>query len=82
MMQVVISKWGNSSAIRLPKQLMKRLQLQPNDILDYKTTGDKIILEKANKASELTVEELFRDYQGKPVNTTPTLFENTGHERW
>lgn len=82
MMQVVISKWGNSSAIRLPKQLMKRLQLQPNDILDYKTTGDKIILEKADKASELTVEELFRDYQGKPVNTTPTLFENTGYERW
>ena len=37
---------------------------------------------KANKASELTVEELFRDYQGKPVNTTPTLFENTGYERW
>ena len=82
MMQVVISKWGNSSAIRLPKQLMKQLQLQPNDILDYKTTGDKIILEKAGKAPELTVEELFRDYQGKPVNTTPTLFENTGYERW
>ena len=82
MMQVVISKWGNSSAIRLPKQLMKRLQLQPNDILDYKTTGDKIILEKAGKAPELTVEELFRGYKGKPVNTTPTLFENTGYERW
>lgn len=82
MMQVVISKWGNSSAIRLPKQLMKRLQLQPNDILDYKTTGDKIILEKAGRAPELTVEELFRGYKGKPVNTTPVVFKSTGNERW
>lgn len=45
-MQLVINKWGNSSAIRLPKQLVQELQLQTNDVLDYKVSGNKIILEK------------------------------------
>ena len=61
-MQLVINKWGNSSAIRLPKQLVQELQLQTNDVLDYKVSGNKIILEKVNNVPELTVEDLFKDY--------------------
>lgn len=81
-MQLVINKWGNSSAIRLPKQLVQELQLQTNDVLDYKVSGNKIILEKVNNVPELTVEDLFKDYQGKPVNVTPVLFESVGNEQW
>ena len=76
-MQLVINKWGNSSAIRLPKQLVQELQLQTNDVLDYKVSGNKIILEKVNNVPELTVEDLF-----KPVNVTPVLFESVGNEQW
>ena len=60
-MQLVINKWGNSSAVRLPKQLVQELQLQTNDVLDYKVSGNKIILEKVNNVPELTVEDLFKD---------------------
>ena len=81
-MQLVINKWGNSSAIRLPKQLVQELQLQTNDVLDYKVSGNKIILEKVNNIPELTVEDLFKDYQGVPVNVTPALFESVGNEQW
>ncbi len=81
-MQLVINKWGNSSAIRLPKQLVQELQLQTNDVLDYKVSGNKIILEKVNNVPELTVEDLFKDYQGEPVNVTPALFESVGNEQW
>lgn len=81
-MQLVINKWGNSSAIRLPKQLLQELQLQTNDVLDYKVSGNKIILEKVNNVPELTVEDLFKDYQGEPVNVTQVLFESVGNEQW
>lgn len=81
-MQLVINKWGNSSAIRLPKQLVQELQLQTNDVLDYKVSGNKIILEKVNNVPELTVEDLFKDYQGEPVNVIPVLFESVGNEQW
>ena len=81
-MQLVINKWGNSSAIRLPKQLVQELQLQTNDVLDYKVSGNKIILEKVNNIPELTVEDLFKDYQGEQVNVTPAIFESVGNEQW
>ncbi|AXQ78494.1 AbrB/MazE/SpoVT family DNA-binding domain-containing protein [Streptococcus chenjunshii] len=81
-MQLTVNKWGNSSAIRLPKQLVQQLQLQVNDVLDYKVSGNKIILEKVATVPELTVEELFKDYQGEPVDVTPVLFERRGNEQW
>ena len=64
------------------KRLIRQLWSRLNITLRCHAIERGSAFRKANKASELTVEELFRDYQGKPVNTTPTLFENTGHERW
>lgn len=31
---------------------------------------------------ELTIEELFKDYHGEPVSSTPVIFESTGNEKW
>lgn len=77
---------GVSYSLMLIYQLLKRfirqLRSRLNSTLRCHTIERGSAFRKANKASELTVEELFRDYQGKPVNTTPTLFENTGYERW
>lgn len=77
---------GVSYSLMLIYQLLKRfirqLWSRLNSTLRCHAIERGSAFRKANKASELTVEELFRDYQGKPVNTTPTLFENTGYERW
>ncbi|GIL33873.1 AbrB/MazE/SpoVT family DNA-binding domain-containing protein [Limosilactobacillus fermentum] len=81
-MQLTVNKWGNSSAIRLPKQLVQQLQLHTNDILDYEVSGNKIILKKATTVPELTVDDLFKDYHGEPVSVTPFIFESVGHEQW
>ncbi|MFC3928913.1 AbrB/MazE/SpoVT family DNA-binding domain-containing protein [Streptococcus caprae] len=81
-MQLTVNKWGNSSAIRLPKQLVKQLQLEINDTLDYEVSGNKIILKKVMTNPELTIEELFKDYHGEPMDVTPTLFESVGNEQW
>ena len=67
---------------RLLKRFIRQLRSRLNSTLRCHAIERGSAFRKANKASELTVEELFRDYQGKPVNTTPTLFENTGYERW
>ncbi|NLQ83099.1 transcriptional regulator [Streptococcus mutans] len=42
--------------------------MRTNDVLDYKMSGNTIILEKVSSIPELTVEDLFRDYEGEPVN--------------
>ena len=78
-MQLTISKWGNSSAIRLPKQLVQQLQLHTNDVLDYEVSGNTITLKKATTVPELTVEDLFKDYNGEPISVTQNIFESVGN---
>ena len=67
---------------QLLKRFIRQLRSRLNSTLRCHAIKRGSAFRKANKASELTVEELFRDYQGKLVDTTPTLFENTGYERW
>lgn len=81
-MPLTVNKWGNSIAIRLPKQLVQEFKLQKDDILDYKISNNKLILEKKSEIPELTVEDLFKDYKGEPVDTTPFIFESKGNEQW
>jgi antitoxin MazE len=44
-----ISKWGNSSAIRIPKAVMKDLGLSLGQNVKLTVEGDRIILEPVRK---------------------------------
>ena len=81
-MELTVSKWGNSDAIRLPKQITKALKISANDTLKCSIQENKLILENTNKIETLTVEKLFKDYQGEPVSSTPVIFESIGNEKW
>ncbi|MBG9987275.1 AbrB/MazE/SpoVT family DNA-binding domain-containing protein [Facklamia sp. DSM 111018] len=81
-MQMKVNKWGNSSAIRLPKQLAQQLNIKINDRLDCEVSGNKIILKKSSLSPDMTVQELFKDYHGEPVEVTPVIFESIGNEEW
>ena len=47
MTQVQISKWGNSSAIRLPKAVLDELGLKPGQIVELTVQDGKGIIEPA-----------------------------------
>ncbi|WP_428415277.1 AbrB/MazE/SpoVT family DNA-binding domain-containing protein [Pararhizobium sp.] len=47
MTQVTICKWGNSSAIKLPKAAMNELGLANGDTVDLTVSNGQMILEKA-----------------------------------
>ncbi|OFU50116.1 AbrB/MazE/SpoVT family DNA-binding domain-containing protein [Aerococcus sp. HMSC10H05] len=81
-MPLTVSKWGNSSAIRLPKQLVEEMDLSINDQLDYHISGNQLIIERRTEVPYLTVDDLFKDYDGEPVNVKPVLFESIGKEQW
>lgn len=81
-MPLTVSKWGNSAAIRLPKQLVEEMDLSINDQLDYHVSGNQLIIERKTEVPYLTVDDLFKDYDGEPVNVKPVLFESIGNEQW
>jgi len=46
-MQGVVQKWGNSNAIRLPKQLLESVGLKENDPVVHSLLGADIVISKA-----------------------------------
>ncbi|MFT4283178.1 MAG: AbrB/MazE/SpoVT family DNA-binding domain-containing protein [Candidatus Woesearchaeota archaeon] len=52
-MKLVVSKWGNSYAVRLPKKLVEELEVQEKSILEVKKEKKGFLVKKQKEAEEL-----------------------------
>ena len=83
MITTVITKWGNSHALRLPSKMIKTLGIECNDKVYLETDEDKIIITKAPAPRKGTLEYLFRDYIAEPFKTVlVNPLEPKGNEKW
>jgi antitoxin MazE len=78
MEQVAIRAWGNSQGIRIPKDILKALDLKSSDVLDILVKDDTIVLKKAFKHK--TFEERLAEYNGKIEITEFDWGEPKGRE--
>ena len=53
MTEAVVSKWGNSSAVRIPKQYLTDLGIEDNDKVYISKKGSVITIEKSRKPKSL-----------------------------
>ena len=65
-MYASIQKWGNSNAVRLPKAVLEAVRLRENDKIEIITQENQIILLPA-KRQRLTLEEIFKDWDGEYI---------------
>lgn len=63
-MIVNISKWGNSHAIRLPKELMEQAELHVDDKISVSVNGKQIIFKKLEETHNAKLAQRFQNYQG------------------
>ncbi len=63
MAQVAIRSWGNSQGIRIPKDILDRMELKVSDVLDIEVEDDTIVLKK--QFVHKSFEERLADYDGK-----------------
>ncbi|MCL2433031.1 MAG: AbrB/MazE/SpoVT family DNA-binding domain-containing protein [Clostridia bacterium] len=63
-MITTIQKWGNSSAVRLPKAVMEAVQMRDNDRVEIIPEGEKIII-MPKKPKRLTLDEIFEGWEGE-----------------
>ena len=65
-MYTTIQKWGNSSAVRLPKLILDSVLLQENDRVEITTDNDTIIIRKTTRKrrAKVSLEERFEGYTG------------------
>lgn len=80
MVKVSVNKWGNSKGIRLPKTVTEALNINIYDNLELEIKDDSIILSKPK--NEITIEEMFKDYDANPFQADIQEFEPTGNEKW
>ncbi|MDK8192570.1 AbrB/MazE/SpoVT family DNA-binding domain-containing protein [Paenibacillus sp. UMB7766-LJ446] len=58
MITATLSKWGNSSAIRIPNQLLKHLNLEEGSEIEILVTADNELLLRPKTKPEESNEEL------------------------
>ena len=63
MEQVTIKAWGNSQGIRIPKNILDKLNINLSDTLQIETVNNSIILKKVFKHK--TFEERLEEYKGE-----------------
>ena len=61
--QVTLKAWGNSSGIRIPKQILELFNMKNEDVLQLETTEDAIVIRKAFRHK--TFEERLSEYNGE-----------------
>ncbi len=76
-----IGQWGNSLAVRLPKHILKSLDLKVNDRLSITEVEGKIILEPIQELEELSLEFLLSQVQ-EPSEPEIDWGKPEGEEIW
>lgn len=61
--QVTVRPWGNSQGIRIPKNILEKLNIGISDTLQIEIVNDAIVLKKTFKHK--TFEERVAEYDGK-----------------
>ncbi|MFA5234508.1 MAG: AbrB/MazE/SpoVT family DNA-binding domain-containing protein [Sulfurimonas sp.] len=81
-MTAIISKWGNSQGLRVPKDIMKTLHLSVGDEVNIFVQNNKAIIEPIKKEKiKYDINELVakipKDYQAKEE-----IISSLGREEW
>lgn len=74
-MTTTIAVWGNSEAIRVPKEILRRAGLSKGDSVDFQVNEQghiEVVPHKAYRAGvrrrRLTFNDLFSGYTGEPLD--------------
>ena len=83
MTSAVITKWGNSHALRIPAKMLKEMDIECNDKVYLETSENSIIITKAPVPQKGTLEYLFKDYSSESFKTDLINPEKpAGNEKW
>ncbi len=78
-MQVALKKWGNSLAFRVPKDILKSLNIDENSTFELSIHNGKLIAEPTNN---LKLEELVSQINDANLHTEIDSGKAVGNEEW
>ena len=81
-MTIQIKKWGNSSAVRIPADVLSAAKMSVEDRVTVREEGGKIILESAMKRPRYTLEELVDSITDDNIHEETDWGPPVGKEFW
>ena len=79
MMTVAIKKWGNSLALRIPKDIAQTLHIENNSILELNIKDGALVIEPQN---ETLLESLVSRIDTDNLHTEVDTGKVVGNEEW
>ena len=80
-MTALISKWGNSQGIRIPKKIFEQLNLSIGEKVSLRIENNKIIIEPIKKRKKYKIEDLVAKLP-KEHEPYEEFSEQIGREEW
>ena len=79
-MKTTIQKWGNSLAIRIPKNISRDTRVSEGSIIDIMVENGKIILNPS--PSEYSLKELLKNVTSENIHSEISTGDYVGCEIW
>jgi antitoxin MazE len=79
-MKATIQKWGNSLAIRIPKNITKDTKVSEGSNIDIMIENGKIVLSPIKK--EYSLKELLKNITIENIHSEISTGDQTGGEIW
>ena len=83
-MRSEVKKWGNSLAVRLPRDLARTLHLSEGSALELEVVGDTLVLRASlpQRRHRLTYEELLEGLTPQTAHAEVDWGQPQGREEW
>ena len=85
MTRVAVSKWGNSTAIRLPKAVAEELGLKQGEVVEMTVQNGKAVIQKSMQLLAPTLEEIVAEIERLGWENEPETVDwgpDVGSERF
>jgi antitoxin MazE len=79
-MKTTVKKWGNSLAIRIPKNISKDTEVLEGSDVDIMVANGKIILSPSKK--KYSLKELLKNISNKNIHSEISTGNHVGGEIW
>ena len=76
-----VKKWGNSAAVRIPAATLAAAGLKPDDIVDVREEGGRIVIEKL-ASGHVTLEWLLEGVTPDNIHPEINFGRPVGKEIW
>lgn len=80
-MEVKLQKWGNSSGIRIPSNVLKDLNLKNDDLIELTKVNQQLVMKKIKK-KKLTFDERIANCPNKGIVESFDWGKPKGKEIW